>query len=300
MAKKPTNKTAVKKSTPKKEIKVTAKKQIKNSKPAAKATPKKVVKPVAKKIVVKATPKKVVKPIAKKVAAKKIAKPIAKKVITKATPKKTGKPVAKKVVAKVVPKKVVAKAVPKKIKKTPAPKVKVVAQKPVKIEKVKVEKPVKIKVAKAVKIAKKVLLPTPEAPSEVVEKPSKIPAKYKKLEMEFPIHASRLFLYNMFSTAAGLSEWFADNVNIRGNFFTFIWDGSEQTAELKAYKEGTYVRFRWLDSPDIYFEFRIETDDLTGDVALIVTDFAEDSSSEQSTKLLWNSQIENLMRVIGA
>jgi hypothetical protein len=62
----------------------------------------------------------------------------------------------------------------------------------------------------------------------------------------------------MFATAAGLSEWFADNVNIRGNFFTFIWDGSEQTAELKAYKEGTYVRFRWLDSPEIYFEFRIE------------------------------------------
>ena len=45
-----------------------------------------------------------------------------------------------------------------------------------------------------------------------------------KFELEFPIQASPQLLYQYISTPSGLSEWFADNVNSRGELFTFIWD----------------------------------------------------------------------------
>ena len=37
-----------------------------------------------------------------------------------------------------------------------------------------------------------------------------------KFELEFPIQASPQLLYQYISTPSGLSEWFADNVNSRG------------------------------------------------------------------------------------
>ena len=53
-----------------------------------------------------------------------------------------------------------------------------------------------------------------------------------KFELEFPIHASPSMLYQYFGTPSGLSEWFADNVNSRGEIYTFIWDGSEEQAKV--------------------------------------------------------------------
>jgi hypothetical protein len=47
-----------------------------------------------------------------------------------------------------------------------------------------------------------------------------------------------------------------------------------------------------------WFEFRINTDELTGDTALIITDFVDDEDKD-STIELWNSQITKLKHVIG-
>ncbi|MFN2262569.1 MAG: START-like domain-containing protein, partial [Psychroflexus sp.] len=44
-----------------------------------------------------------------------------------------------------------------------------------------------------------------------------------KFEMEFPIQVSPNLLYQYISTPSGLSEWFADNVNSRGELFSFMW-----------------------------------------------------------------------------
>ena len=61
------------------------------------------------------------------------------------------------------------------------------------------------------------------------------------------------------------------------------------------------VRFQWVDKTDgSYFEFRIQKDDLTNDISLIITDFAETSGERESAKLLWQSQIEKLRHVIGS
>ena len=40
-----------------------------------------------------------------------------------------------------------------------------------------------------------------------------------KYEIEFPIQASEKLLFQYISSPSGLSEWFADNVNIRGDVF---------------------------------------------------------------------------------
>lgn len=39
-----------------------------------------------------------------------------------------------------------------------------------------------------------------------------------RYEIEFPINSSPQLLYQYISTPSGLSEWFADNVNSRGEF----------------------------------------------------------------------------------
>lgn len=122
-----------------------------------------------------------------------------------------------------------------------------------------------------------------------------------KVEIEFPIHASPQMLYRYFSEASSLDEWFADNVNSRGEIYTFIWGDSEEQAQLLKYETEEYMRFRWLenDGEDVYFEFRIQVDELTKDVSLIVTDFAEEDEVED-IQLFWENQINALKLTIGA
>ena len=122
-----------------------------------------------------------------------------------------------------------------------------------------------------------------------------------KFDLEFPIQASPQLLYQYISTASGLSEWFADNVNSRGELFTFIWDDSEEQAKLITKKNGERAKFKWLESEDdsSYFEIRIQVDGITKDVSLMVTDFAEDDEIEE-TKMLWSNQISDLKQILGS
>ena len=120
-------------------------------------------------------------------------------------------------------------------------------------------------------------------------------------QIEFPIRSSLRILFNQISTPSGLSEWFADNVNLNGKNYTFFWDGDEQDAELLSKKNNQSIKFRWTDEPkDTYFELKIVVDDITQDISLIVTDFAEDEEDEEEAKLLWNKQIEKLRQSIGS
>ena len=125
----------------------------------------------------------------------------------------------------------------------------------------------------------------------------------EKYEMEFVIQASPSLIYQYISTPSGLSEWFADNVNSRGELFTFIWDGSEEQAKLLTKKSGERVKFRWLsdeeDDASYYFEIRIQVDEITKDVSLMITDFAEEDEIEEG-KMLWDNQISSLKQVLGS
>ncbi len=124
-----------------------------------------------------------------------------------------------------------------------------------------------------------------------------------KFEIEFPIHASPTFLYHYLSSPDGLSEWFADNVNSRGKVYTFFWEGSEEQATQKINNKEQKVQYRWFEDADekedYYFQFKIIVDELTSDVSLFVTDFAEEDELEEA-KMFWENQIDNLKNKIGA
>ena len=123
-----------------------------------------------------------------------------------------------------------------------------------------------------------------------------------KFEMEFPIKVSQKLLFQYISTPSGLSEWFADNVNSRGEIFIFIWNDSEESAKLIRKINNEKIQFQWLDDEetDYYFELRIQFDEITKDVSLIVTDFAEDEDEVEESKLLWTNQISDLKKVLGS
>ncbi|MFD0797876.1 START-like domain-containing protein [Maribacter chungangensis] len=121
-----------------------------------------------------------------------------------------------------------------------------------------------------------------------------------KFEIEFVIQSSPQMLYQYLATPSGLSEWFADNVNSRGEKFIFIWDGSEEEALLLKRKTDEFVRFAWEENDDdSYFEMKIIVDEITKDVSLFITDFAEDDEVEES-KMLWANQVSDLKQVLGS
>ena len=122
-----------------------------------------------------------------------------------------------------------------------------------------------------------------------------------KFEMEFPIQASPSLLYQYISTPSGLSEWYADDVNSRGELFNFIWDGSEEEAKLLSKKNGERVKFRWVvdDETPYYFEIRIQVDEITKDVSIMITDFADEDEVEEG-KMLWENMISDLKQVLGS
>jgi uncharacterized protein YndB with AHSA1/START domain len=121
-----------------------------------------------------------------------------------------------------------------------------------------------------------------------------------KFELEFVIQSSPQLLYQYLATPSGLSEWFADNVNSRGEKFTFIWDGAEEEANLLKRKTDEFVRFSWLANEDnSYFEMKIIVDEITKDVSLFITDFAEEDEVDEA-KMLWTNQVADLKQVLGS
>jgi len=82
--------------------------------------------------------------------------------------------------------------------------------------------------------------------------------------------------------------------------FTFIWDESEEQARLIKRKSDEFVKFVWTEAKDnTFFELRIIVDEITSDVSLFITDFAEEDEVEES-KMLWENQISSLKQVLGS
>jgi hypothetical protein len=141
----------------------------------------------------------------------------------------------------------------------------------------------------------------PPAPRKAQrEEAPKRPQK-ERLQLEFMVRSAPTVLYDLVSTPSGFSEWYCSDVNTKGDLYTFIWPGEEETALMIGRRTGEVIRFRRADEddPNAYFEFRIRIDAMTNEVALIVTDHAWPHEVEE-TRNLWASQVANLIRVLGA
>ncbi|MDC1202734.1 START-like domain-containing protein [Crocinitomicaceae bacterium] len=125
----------------------------------------------------------------------------------------------------------------------------------------------------------------------------------EKFELEFLLKTSIRVLDNMIGSPSGLSEWFADDVTVRDDIYSFEWDGSIEEARLVQKKMNSKMKFKWLEDEengdDYYFEINFEVDSMTSAVSLKVIDFSEADEIE-SSKMLWEQQINDLKRIIGA
>jgi len=122
----------------------------------------------------------------------------------------------------------------------------------------------------------------------------------KKFTIEYEIKSSPRILYTFLNEPNGLTQWFADDVSVRDQIYTFTWDDEQQTAKLMAIKENKLVRFRWIDDdPQYYFEMEVIQDELTNDVALSITDFATDETLSER-KQIWDNQVQYLVSTLGA
>ncbi len=123
--------------------------------------------------------------------------------------------------------------------------------------------------------------------------------KRVSFESEFIFRASPTILYKFITTPATLIRWFCDEVDIQDDVFTFIWDGSPESAELIDDIEDERVRFRWEDADeDEYLEFRFRVSPVTNETILEITDYC-DEGEEKEQRDLWESQIKVLRQETG-
>ena len=124
----------------------------------------------------------------------------------------------------------------------------------------------------------------------------------KRLCIEYPLKkVSVSILWTSIGTSTGLSEWFANEILVSGNEYTFIWEkNSELVARQLDCKMNRYNRFQWIEDmgTEAYFEIRIENEPITGQLSLLITDYVEDAD-KQDHILLWNKNIDNLKHKIG-
>lgn len=122
----------------------------------------------------------------------------------------------------------------------------------------------------------------------------------EKFQLEFILNVSPSMLYSYISSPSELSEWFADDVNVKGSKYVFIWGGNEETAILIKNKQDTYLKFKWEEDENTkyFFEFFIDMDEITGDVSLTITDYCDKYEMEES-KMWWDNQIRRLKKIIG-
>ncbi len=123
----------------------------------------------------------------------------------------------------------------------------------------------------------------------------------ERFTVEFYLRATPGSLYDMISTPSGLSEWFCDDVDVRGDQFTFRWGNDSQGAQCLGRKFGELMRFQWDEDEDAgaFFELRIRIDPMTNETCLMVTDHAWPKDLDDA-KALWGSQIHTLQRMLGA
>ncbi len=123
----------------------------------------------------------------------------------------------------------------------------------------------------------------------------------QKFTLEFPMKVSPRLLYTLISTSEGLARWFADKVNVKDDDYLFEWEGSQQSAKLLESKEPEFVRFEWTDDfhEGFILELQISHEPVSGESALIVSDYAEESDMD-FTQMWWRTQTAKLQRIFSS
>jgi uncharacterized protein YndB with AHSA1/START domain len=118
---------------------------------------------------------------------------------------------------------------------------------------------------------------------------------------EYSINASRKMLFPYISTASGLSQWFADDVNItEDKVYTMLWDGEVNRARIVSIKANQHIKFEFEgeDDDDLNsIEIRLEMNELTQEVYIKITDYSD--LDDQEVTDLWEGLIHDLKEIVG-
>lgn len=125
----------------------------------------------------------------------------------------------------------------------------------------------------------------------------------RKIELEYLLKTSVKVFENLVFTPSGLSEWFADDVNVKDDIYNFHWDGSDEKARLISHKSGNHIKWKWLADEerglDTFFEISYKVDDMTKALVLSIIDYADEDDFDE-VKMLWENSVIELRRVLGA
>ena len=123
--------------------------------------------------------------------------------------------------------------------------------------------------------------------------------KRVRLQLEYIFRASPTILYQFLTTPSCLVRWFCDEVDITGNTYTFIWGGTEETAELVDDIEDELLRFHWAEAEDDEFlEFHIGEAPVTGETVMVLVDYC-DEDEVRDQKRYWDTQMLQLQKETG-
>jgi len=130
----------------------------------------------------------------------------------------------------------------------------------------------------------------------------------QKLTIEYPLRTkSPKLVWDMISNAAGLQKWIADKVVATDDILTFTWghpwtERDTKQSRIIDIKTFEHIRMLWdyhEETPEAYWEMRIEQSDLTGQLNLLITDYAADDDEEADLRGIWDDNLERLHRVSG-
>lgn len=125
----------------------------------------------------------------------------------------------------------------------------------------------------------------------------------RKIELEYLLKTSVKVFEGLVFTPSGLAEWFADDIDVKDDIYNFHWDGSNEKARLIGKKVGSFIRWQWLtdeeEGLETYFEILYSVDAMTKAVVLQITDYADEEDYDE-IKMLWESAVVELKRVLGA
>lgn len=126
-----------------------------------------------------------------------------------------------------------------------------------------------------------------------------------KFITDYQINASKKIVFSYLSTASGLAEWFADDVNINEDkHYVFHFDNENHYARLVSIRSNLHVKFEFYDpnNPDeedkAYLEFKLEENDLTQTLFVTVIDYSDEYDEEESYAI-WDGLMGRLKELIG-
>ena len=130
----------------------------------------------------------------------------------------------------------------------------------------------------------------------------------QKLTIEYPLSTqSPRIVWELISNAHGLQKWLADNVTEEADTLTFTWghpwtERDTKQSRVIEKEKYSYIRLLWdyhEETPEAIWEMRIEKSDLTDELNILITDYAQDDEEEAELRELWDANLERLHRVSG-